>query len=278
MKNKVIYSFSILTLIFAMICSLLLVGNGPIVALAESNVSDVVTIGEYEYRNLHNTTIEDDLTGATLDGKPFSFDDYPVNSEGNVKFLSLVEFGYIENNSDFFELFVYVYNPTGNPISTISGTSSQNKMSICVERDSFGEAKSYEKFVLSYIDRTEDNLFYKFCVVMQDDKLFNSLNPTSRRYDIAEIELRSLGENVISSSVGYRYIFTGYQQGCDLSSKDGSTLQCAVTKDLEVLELQVHHTVYRTNSSDKGSYYKNQINLDQIMKPTLQRNKLQKNF
>ena len=260
MKNKVIYSFSILTLIFAMICSLLLVGNGSIVALAESNVSDVVTIGEYEYRNLHNTTIEDDLTGATLDGKPFSFDDYPVNSKGNVKFLSLVEFGYMSSNSDFFDLFVYVYNPTGNPISTISGTSSQNKMSICVVRDEFGEAESYEKFVLSYVDHTDDNLFYKFSVVMEDDTLFNSLNPNSRRYDIAEIELHSLGNNAISSLVGYRYIFTGYQQGCDLSSKDGSTLQCAVTKDLEVLELEVFHTVYRTNSSDKGSYYKNQIN------------------
>lgn len=259
-KNKVIYSFSILTLIVAMICSLLVIGNGHIVARAESNVSDVVTIGEYEYRNLHNTTIEDDLTGATLDGKPFSFDDYPVNSEGNVKFLSLVEFGYMSSNSDFFDLFVYVYNPTGNPISTISGTSSQNKMSICVVRDEFGEAESYEKFVLSHVDHTDDNLFYKFSVVMEDDTLFNSLNPNSRRYDIAEIELRSLGNNAISSLVGYRYIFTGYQQGCDLSSKDGSTLQCAVTKDLEVLELEVFHTVYRTNSSDKGSYYKNQIN------------------
>lgn len=260
MKNKVIYSFSILTLIVAMICSLLIVGNGHIVALAESNVSDIVMIGEHEYRNLHTTTIEDDLTGATLEGKAFNFDDYSVNPEGKVKFLSLVEFGYMATNSDYFELFVYVYNPTGNPISTISGTSSQNKMSICVDRDKFGEAKTYEKFVLSHVDHTDDNLFYKFSVVLEDDKLFNSLDSASRRYDIAEIELLSLGENAISSLIGYRYVFTGYQQGCDLSAKNGSTLQCIVTKDLEVLELDVHHTVYRTNSSDKGAYYKNQIN------------------
>lgn len=260
MKNKVVYGFSILTLIVAMICSLLVIGNGHIVALAESNVSDVILIGEHEYRNLNTTTIEDDLTGATLDGKPFNFEDYPANPDGAVKFLSLVEFGYMSTNSEFFELFVYVYNPTGNPISTISGTSSQNKMSICVERDEFGEAKSYEKFVLSHIDHTEDNLFYKFSVVMEDDKLFDSLDSASRRYDIAEIELLSLGNNAISSLVGYRYVFTGYQQGCDISSKDGSTLQCAITKDLEVLELDVFHTVYRTNSSDKGAYYKNQIN------------------
>lgn len=256
-SNKIINKYIIFLFVIALLCSFIpLTDNGHTIAQAS------------EEFNFETNPIEKDLLGATVDGKAFNFDDFPKDEKGSATVLTLVEYGYSASSNKDFGLYLYVYNPTGNPISNLSGPASQNKVNICIERDAYGEASQYDLHVLSYLDSTDDKLFYKFKIVQKDigdgKTLYDTLAPNERKYDIIEIELKSVGadgsNNAISYDVGFRYSYKGYQKGYDDSAKDNSTIACTVSKNLERLNLDVYHTVYRTNSSDKGSYYKNQIN------------------
>lgn len=256
-SNKIINKYIIFLFVIALLCSFIpLMDNGHTIAQAS------------EEFNFETNPIEKDLLGATVDGKAFNFDDFPKDEKGSATVLTLVEYGYSASSNKDFGLYLYVYNPTGNPISNLSGPASQNKVNICIERDAYGEASQYDLHVLSYLDSTDDKLFYKFKIVQKDigdgKTLYDTLAPNERKYDIIEIELKSVGadgsNNAISYDVGFRFSYKGYQKGYDDSAKDNSTIACTVSKNLERLNLDVYHTVYRTNSSDEGSYYKNQIN------------------
>lgn len=256
-SNKFINKYIIFLFVIALLCSFIpLMDNGHTIAQAS------------EEFNFESNPIEKDLLGATVDGKAFNFDDYPKDENGSATVLTLVEYGYSASSNKDFGLYLYVYNPTGNPISNLSGPASQNKVNICIERDAYGEASQYDLHVLSYLDSTDDKLFYKFKIVQKDigngKTLYDTLAPNERKYDIIEIELKSVGadgsNNAISYDVGFRFSYKGYQKGYDDSAKDNSTIACTVSKNLERINFDVHHTVYRTNSSNKGSYYKNQVN------------------
>ena len=256
-KIKILNNLMIFLIVAIFACSFIpFMGNGHVVAQAS------------EEFNFEKNPIENDLLGATVDGKAFSFDDYPKDENGSATVLTLVEYGYSATSSKDFALYLYVYNPTGNPISNLSGPASQNKVNICIGRDDNGEASDYDLHVLSFLDNTDDRLFYKFKINLKDigdgKTLYDTLDSNERKYDIIEIELKSLGaegsNNAISYDVGFRYSYKGYQQGYDDSAKDNSTIACTVSKNLERLNLDVYHTVYRTNSSKKGAYYRNQIN------------------
>ena len=76
------------------------------------------------------TNVLDDLTNATIDGKPFSLTDYNFDKNKETQVLSFVEYCYsfYENKQDKYGLYVYVYNPkglqfeTGSPLNMIQFT------------------------------------------------------------------------------------------------------------------------------------------------------------
>lgn len=213
-----------------------------------------------------NVNVLDDLRSSTSDGKAFDLKKYPFNDKGSVAIVNFVEYCYSfkSNMRSNYGLYVYVYNPQGLTFDT---TVKQNKIQMAVAYDNNGTPTRYEKFELKYCNKSEEsnykNLFYKFKVVDRkiNDKTFvDRVNSNERRYDVSGIELTTKGNpNATEYGVGGTYKFTGYAKGYGPDSTATSNLTCVV-ENLETLELNVHHTYYRTNVSSLGKNHYNEVN------------------
>ena len=207
------------------------------------------------------SNVMDDLLSSTVDGSPFDILDYPFDESKSVRIINVVEYCYSfrENMRSDYALYLYVYNPQGLNIETNAGS---NKVQMATEYSN-GVPTRYDKFSLQCVsvsDQTDyQGLFFKFKVTGAE-KLLPNLNSNERRYDISGVELLTHGnQNATEYKVGGTYYFTGYAEGLGPSSSEKSTLTCCV-QELETIELQVKHTYYRTNVSDKGKDHYNEVN------------------
>lgn len=203
-----------------------------------------------------------------LNSEDFDFKDYPIDEKNKQLVVqNFVEYCYsYDSNKRFnYGLYFYVYNPSLIEIDT---KNFDNKAQLAVGYDREGKPNNYEKFDLVFCSKIENpdylNLFYKFKLVdhrsTTDNKTFaERVNSNARRYDISGVELTTKGSTLaIEYPVKKTYIFSGYAKGYGPSSSNESTLKCKVEK-LTTLDLKVEHTYYRTESSNKGADYQNQI-------------------
>lgn len=173
--------------------------------------------------------------------KDLDTDMYPKNDNGTPQILEFVEYGFAENVFDRkdYALYLYVYNPTCKALST---KEDANTVSIAIEYGTDNEPVRYANIPLTYIDKTNgdnNNLFYKFRV--SDVSRLNKTSGT-RRYDIAGVQLRYMGEAYSKDyTVGGTWTFTGY----------GKETTCKKT-DLETVRLNVHSTYYRPEGTSDG--------------------------
>lgn len=207
--------------------------------------------------------VVDDLLTATVDGQPFDPDDFPAVDGAQPQILSFQEYGYsyyADENQDLFGLYVYIYNPGAQTIRN----STRNTVSIAVGYDDAGIPNDYAKFTLVLCSRSADqysNLFYKFRIADASGTIQSRVasTPLERRYDVAEIELDFGADNASAYGVGGTFRFTGYAAGLGPDGEnDASTLSCDVT-DLETITLDVHPTVWRSESSSAGAGHHNQL-------------------
>lgn len=121
------------------------------------------------------TNVMDDLTGATINGKPFNLYDYPYDSTGVIKhpeIMNVVEYCYsfYSNARGNYGLYLYFYNPQALNIDT---DSNANKVQLAVSWTTDSEGNivpdEYDKFDLRFCSVSEGasyaRLFYKFRVV-----------------------------------------------------------------------------------------------------------------
>ena len=209
-----------------------------------------------ESESFKNTNVLDDLRSAKINGQAFDIKNYPFNEQGNLKIIQVIEYcySYKKNKQSNYGLYFYVYNPQG---LTLSETSGQNKVQIAV-----GDEVNYTKYVLEYCNKSSEaayrGLFYKYRL-KDADKLLEKLNSNERTYKISGIELLRVGnKNATEYTVGGKYCFTGYSKGYGPNENDESSLSCRI-EEIETLLLNVNHTTYRTNMSDKGAGHYNQI-------------------
>ena len=207
--------------------------------------------------------VVDDLMSATVDGQPFDPDDFPAVDGAQPQILSFQEYGYsyyADENQDLFGLYVYIYNPGAQTIRN----STRNTVSIAVGYDDAGVPNDYAKFTLVLCSRSADqysNLFYKFRIADPSVTIQSRVasTPLERRYDVAEIELDFGADNAAAYGVGGTFRFTGYAAGLGpQDDNESSTLSCDVT-DLETITLDVHPTVWRSESSSAGAGHHNQL-------------------
>ena len=141
--------------------------------------------------------------------------------------------------------------------------------------------KSSKTFVLSKYDTYKlslcsvstgdySNLFIKYKVVDRaiDDKfIVERVNSEERCYNIGEIELVHNGDlvatpifnkNSDTNGSGYTFKFSGYSKGCGPDKTAESTLVGSFD-ELEVIELNVKHTFWRSKGSSKGEHWQNQV-------------------
>lgn len=240
---------------WAMIVCAIFMMTQPIIAFAaEREVS------------FDNTDVMEDLMGSTVDGKPFDIARYPYREEGKIQVLSFVEYCYSfrGNERENYGLYLYVYNPGALNLST---DSQANKVEMAVAYDENGVPTRYEKFPLVCCGKVTEgdykNLFYKFKVVdkeVEGTTFATRVESNARRYDLSGIEFMTYGDrNATEYGIGGTYVFSGYAQGYGPDRTAESTLTCSVT-DLETLELEVHHTNFRSNVSALGKDHYNDVN------------------
>ena len=209
------------------------------------------------------TSVLDDLMASTVNGQPFDVKDYPYDEDSQARIVNFVEYcySYKGNMQGNYGLYVYVYNPQGQNIST---NSKSNKIQMAVSYDSEGKPNNYAKFDLKFLSKSENsdykNLFYKFKVVDREingTTFKDRVNSNERRYDVSGIELVTYGaNNATEYPVNGTYKFTGYAAGYGPDAGAKSTLESSV-EYLETITLDVKHTFYRTQTSSKGAGYQN---------------------
>jgi hypothetical protein len=231
----------------------------PVGAVAGVAVADDGGISfDYSY-------VMDDLASSTVYGSAFDLSEFPSDSSGRLRVITLAEYGYTyyANVRDNYGLYIYLYNPAGTDFNL---TSPGNRIQIAVGYDDDGNPNDYYKFTLKLLSASTGNIknrFLKFKVndvVGSDGKrIRDRVSSAERRYDISGIELVSLGASgAIEYSVGGTFTFTGYAAGCGQDPGGASSLACSVT-ELETISLNVNQTNYLTGISDKGEWHQNNV-------------------
>ena len=195
-------------------------------------------------QDFSKTSIMDDLSDMDLLG-------FEANEKGKPQVIRFQEYCYSEKYifSDYYGLFIYIFNPTEKPINT----KARNVANMAIAYDSDGEPCDYENVELDFCDKTDNNRYYKFEVSAREKMLSiaKSYMEThqKRRYDIAGIELvREDGKKAEDYLHQTTYYFTGYAAGCAQGTSFSDTVSTlASTKEgLETIELEVKHANYRT--------------------------------
>ena len=218
-----------------------------------AELARAATLSEYD-----KTAIEDDLKGVDLSA-------YKKDEAGEAQLineLGFMEYAYSENEAisrKYYGLYFYVYNPRALTFSTRSGA---NVVNIAVSYDAAGEPTGYANLSLTYLDCTDDGLFYKFrlsdpSAAYSRAKAYAAAHG-ERRYDVAGIQLWEAGkQNAEDHAVSKTFTVTGYASGCAADPDAESTLD--IHGDImEVLNLKVNHTFYRTQTSSTAGH-SNQI-------------------
>lgn len=198
----------------------------PIVAFASTS-----TVGSEIYKELEDVDLNI----------------YQNNNETTIITLSELGFG-----TDDYALILYVYN---SEKKVLNKSVNSNVVNICTKYDTNNNALEYSNVKLKYISSTSDNLIYKFRIV--DDANVIKQNVSwqygingERRYDIASIQLLGVTDRTATDyNVGMSFIYSGLE-----NSKTHKL------DTLETIELEVKPAWYRTQTSDKGKYYQNQLN------------------
>lgn len=256
--KKFTYTLTALLAAVVFIFFSFLAGGGTGVAFAATSVSAA----------FDSSDVMDDLETATIDGEPFSVIDYPYDFTGLFKhpeIFAVVEYCYstrASQRSDY-GVYIYFYNPQALDIST---TSKANKVTMGVKygKDDNGNTtvENYEKFDLFFCSKSTgdyNNLFYKFKIIdhvseVDGKTIAERVNSNSRRYDISEVELLTVGDlNATAYSVGGTYTFTGYAKGYGPDTTAESTLSCSSTS-FKTLTLDVHPTYFRPQGTHNDGY------------------------
>ena len=220
-----------------------------------------------------DTNALNDLQSSAIDGEPFDITDYPKNAQGTAQMITFVEYCYSQYENGFgnYALYVYVYNPALVEFATVS---TQNKIQISTdfyydnEQGKVGDVKDYQKFSLKFCNASGGeyaNLFLKFRIVDEENIILNAereheQKTGNRYYHISGIELFEIGGSATNAHeylVNKYYQFSGYAEG--YGDSENFPFTCLSTGQAEAVELDVRHTFYRSETSNKGKGYQNQL-------------------
>ncbi len=193
------------------------------------------------------------LADTSIDGnirKELADVDLKVYESANkTTLITLSEMNFASND---YKLIVYVYNAEK---TVLNKNYSSNVINMATKYNDENEPVEYSNLKLKYISNTEDNAIYKFLIVddgkvIKDNSAYQYARYGERRYDVAGIQLLNVTDRTAKDyNLGITYVYSGLE-----ASKTHSLTT------LETIELDVRPAWYRTNTSDKGKYYQNQLN------------------
>lgn len=169
-----------------------------------------------------SSNIEDDLAGVDLSN-------YPKNPMGDIDIISFVEYSYSNQSylSEYYGLYVYVYNPTAKDITITNGNNTVNSL-VGFEND--GTTEIYDNVNLEYLDKTSDNLIYKFKLSRSTEFLkmareYAIDHEGKRLYKFMDIQVKH-GKDTAHADISKEYVWSGFAAYCDDDSSAVSTLEC----------------------------------------------------
>lgn len=216
-----------------------------------SGVSSIAFAAETSF---DSTYVLDDLNGSQINGEQFNVVNYGYSKERQAQVLTFAEYGfnYDSSKQNYYGLYVYVYNPSGQAIS-----NGRNSITVATVYED-GKAVDYDKFDLRLLSASKDeyvNLFYKFKLVDVSKILTRvSANTNLRRYDVGEIELNYGKANSEAFTVSNYYEYSGFAKGCGADGNAESNLTCK-SNSIETLQLQVNSSYFHYNNG--GVKYSN---------------------
>ena len=202
-----------------------------------------------EVKSFDSTTIEEDLGAEVVKM-------YPYQGYGDCEIIYLLEYAYSENSNydQFYNLYFYVYNPTGNPISMLN--EGYNLVSMLT---GYGEngAKEINTVDLEFVKKTSDNLIYKFKlsdpdVVYSFAKEYAKTHNNIRHYEFTKLQVKTSNGLTQTKEFAKIYEFSGFSAYCDENKSPASTLQCRDFVNSSIT-LQLQHTNYRAGVQENGT-------------------------
>ena len=197
-----------------------------------------ITASAAEVGGYDNTTIESDLGDKVAE--------YHKQLTGDCEIISFMEYAYTEKPdlSKNYGLYFYVYNPTGKAISILDDVNAVN---ILIGNGKANDGYS-DKIYLEYLDKTEDNLIYKFKLSRSSSAYLIASeyargNDGKRTYTISELEVK-YADGIKAYNVDKKYEFSGYAAYMGNDSSPESTLQC-LDYTAKSINLDVKQTNYR---------------------------------
>ena len=181
----------IFAILFAFVLVLGALATQPHVARAE-------TEREFDLVNV----LDDLQSSKDENGNAFDLTDYPYNENGRVQLVTLIEYcySYAANMRGNYAVYLYLYNPTGREIDTVSPL---NVAQFAVGYDAKGSPNDYENFDLKFCNKSTGdykNLFYKFRVQDHESAdgktMAERVNSNARRYDLSSVELIYKGDSL----------------------------------------------------------------------------------
>lgn len=187
-----------------------------------------------------------------------------VSDNKGAKIISFLEYAYDANgNQSDYGLYLYVYNPTCEPIMTKSVFNTVQLSTL----DNNGGTAATHKYKLKYLNSSTasdgadlENLFYKFEIDVENGFVSQAnLNPDLRCYQITDLELEYKDEvNPRLSRIQFTYLCTGYQAYHGKKHSAQSTYNCA-GESLEAIDVELHPASWKTDTSDKGVNYQYEV-------------------
>lgn len=217
--------------VLAVFCLFTTAANSFLYARADTREAELTGL-------LDRTSIESDLEELDLSG---------ISAADGLQLVYFAEVGYREANSLDYGIYFYIYNPEEISFNT---DSVRNTVNMAVSFNATGEPDEYENLALTFIDRTEDHRYYKFKLT-DSERMYEyaksySQQRSSRRYDVASMQLLSYGENLPHDyATPATYTYTGYAKGYGEDVFADSTLECIQTERKVIQFNDLQQTYYR---------------------------------
>ncbi len=224
------------------------VAAGPSVIVMEHSLDETDVMFDLENMEMQE---------ASGQKEKINLGDFPLDTTLNetteyVEVISLYEKGYTSENgidSPSYGLYLYLYNPSGKKFSAFG---NQANMATAFDGETGGDI--YNLIDLQLLSQSEDGRFVKFkvrktngyfpCVFTERDGV------DYRSYTIGSLTL-SDGENRKSYKVGMSATYSGLEADNTLAFSG---------KEIDVLEIEVHHTSYLLDSSPLGEGHRSALN------------------
>lgn len=205
--------------------------------------SSSTSVGSFD-----TTTIEEDLGSDVLTL-------YPKLGYGDCEIINFLEYAYSEHSeyAEIYNVYFYVYNPTGKPISMLNEGGNYVTMVTGIKENGAQEISAVD---LDFVSKTADNLIYKFKLskpqkVLSYMKEYVKTNNGVRRYEFTKLQFKYAGGITETKEFSKVFEFVGYAAYCDFNKSPESTLQCKEFINSSI-SLNLEHTNYRAEAQKEG--------------------------